>query len=95
MQSLVDDGKISEAEAAVHPHRSLLLKVLNGQPANDPDLTRVTLAAGDRLLFCSDGVCGLVDDPEIAAALALPDLEEALASWSPRRSPRAASTTSP
>ena len=36
VQSLVDDGKISEAEAAVHPHRSLLLKVLNGQPANDP-----------------------------------------------------------
>ena len=39
MQSLVDDGKISEAEAANHPHRSLLLKVLNGQPANDPDLS--------------------------------------------------------
>src|SRR4030095_6845456 len=31
VQSLVDDGKISESEAALHPHRSLLLKVLNGQ----------------------------------------------------------------
>ena len=78
VQSLVDDGKIDEAEAAVHPHRSLLLKVLNGQPANEPDLTRTTLAAGDRLLFCSDGLCGQVGDPEIAAALALPDLAEAV-----------------
>ena len=63
VQSLVDDGKISADEAAYHPHRSLLLKVLNGQPANDPDLTMVQLQAGDRLLFCSDGLCGLVDDP--------------------------------
>ncbi|GAA1829154.1 PP2C family protein-serine/threonine phosphatase [Microlunatus capsulatus] len=78
VQSLVDDGKIDEAEAAVHPHRSLLLKVLNGQPANEPDLTRTTLVAGDRLLFCSDGLCGLVPDPEIAAGLAVPDAAEAL-----------------
>jgi PPM family protein phosphatase len=78
VQSLVDDGKISEAEAATHPHRSLLLKVLNGQPANDPDLRLVPVAAGDRLLFCSDGLCGLVDDDVIEAALRLPTLEDAL-----------------
>ena len=78
VQSLVDDGKISEAEAANHPHRSLLLKVLNGQPANDPDLPLVPVAAGDRLMFCSDGVCGLVEDDEIEAALRLPTLEAAL-----------------
>jgi PPM family protein phosphatase len=78
VQSLVDDGKISEAEAATHPHRSLLLKVLNGQPANDPDLRLVPVAAGDRLLFCSDGLCGLVEDDEIEAALRLPTLEAAL-----------------
>jgi PPM family protein phosphatase len=78
VQSLVDDGKISEADAAIHPHRSLLLKVLNGQPANDPDLTLVPVAAGDRLMFCSDGVCGLIDDDEIEAALRLPGLDEAV-----------------
>jgi PPM family protein phosphatase len=78
VQSLVDDGRISEADAAIHPHRSLLLKVLNGQPANDPDLTLVPVAAGDRLMFCSDGVCGLIDDDEIEAALRLPGLDEAV-----------------
>ncbi len=78
VQSLVDDGKISEAEATVHPHRSLLLKVLNGQPANEPDLTTVQLRAGDRLLFCSDGVCGLVEDEAISEALRVPDLDQAM-----------------
>ncbi len=96
VQSLVDDGKITEAEAAVHPHRSLLLKVLNGQPANDPDLTLVPLQAGDRLMFCSDGVCGLVDDAEIAAAMRVPDLQQALDQLvGEALGPRAASTTSP
>jgi PPM family protein phosphatase len=78
VQSLVDDGKISETEAAIHPHRSLLLKVLNGQPTNDPDLTMVPVQAGDRLMFCSDGVCGLVDDDVIEAALQISDLGQAV-----------------
>jgi serine/threonine protein phosphatase PrpC len=78
VQSLVDDGKISAAEAAYHPHRSLLLKVLNGQPANEPDLTSLELRAGDRLLFCSDGLCGLVDDDRIAELAAAVDLDAAV-----------------
>src|SRR5215204_4613202 len=77
VQSLVVDGKISETEAAMHPHRSLLLKVLNGQPTNDPDLVMVPVVPGDRLMFCSDGVCGLIDDDVIEAALQLPDLNDA------------------
>ena len=79
VQSLVDEGKISVDEAAIHPHRSLLLKVLNGQTANDPDLTMVALHPGDRLMLCSDGVCGLVDDGMIAEALGRDTIEEALA----------------
>jgi len=78
VQSLVDEGRISEAEAAVHPHRSLLLRVLNGQPGADAEASRLEMAAGDRLMFCSDGLCGLVGDAEIAELLAFPDRDEAL-----------------
>ncbi|MDO5499817.1 MAG: protein phosphatase 2C domain-containing protein, partial [Propionibacteriaceae bacterium] len=69
VQSLVDEGKLTADEAAYHPHRSLLLKVLNGQPAADPDTELVDIEAGDRLLFCSDGLCGLVEDDELEEAL--------------------------
>jgi len=79
VQSLIDEGKIDSDEAAMHPHRSLLLKVLNGQPANDPDLSMVPVAAGDRLLFCSDGLCGLVDDPVIEELLKTGEPADALA----------------
>lgn len=73
VQSLVDDGKISVAEAAVHPHRSLLLKVLNGQSQHDPDLEDIPLAVGDRLLLCSDGLCGFVPDPTIRSIVSSTD----------------------
>ncbi|SYZ33117.1 PP2C family protein-serine/threonine phosphatase [Propionibacterium australiense] len=69
VQSLLDDGKITAEEAASHPHRSLLLKVLNGQPVHEPDLQLVDVHVGDRLLFCSDGLCGLVDDRHIRRLL--------------------------
>lgn len=78
VQSLIDEGRITPAEAAVHPHRSLLLKVLNGQPQHTPDTQIVDLRLGDRVLFCSDGLCGLVDDETIAEDLATPDLDDAV-----------------
>lgn len=70
VQSLVDEGRITEAEAAFHPHRSLLLKVLNGLPTNEPDLSLVEVVDGDRIMFCSDGLCGLVEDEDLADILA-------------------------
>jgi serine/threonine protein phosphatase PrpC len=79
VQSLVDEGKITEAEAAVHPHRSLLLKVLNGQPTHDPDYPTLKARAGDRLLFCSDGLCGLVDDPQMRQIITGTPLDAAVA----------------
>ncbi|GAA1394018.1 PP2C family protein-serine/threonine phosphatase [Luteococcus peritonei] len=80
VQSLVDDGKISLAEAAVHPHRSLLLKVLNGQPSHEPDYSHVELQSSDRLLFCSDGLCGFVKDTAIRHIMVTAaDLDTAMA----------------
>lgn len=79
VQSLVDDGRITLDEAQTHPHRSLLLKVLNGQPVTEPDLFLAEVRAGDRVLFCSDGLCGLVSDEVIADLLAEPDLDHCVA----------------
>jgi protein phosphatase len=70
VQTLVDEGRITEAEALEHPHRSLILRVVNGQPHHQPDLELVDVAAGDRLLICSDGLCGFVTDDVIEARMA-------------------------
>lgn len=69
VQSLIDSGKITVDEAAKHPHRSLLLKVLNGQPVHTPDFKLVDAKLRDRVLFCSDGLCGMVDDDVILKLL--------------------------
>ena len=69
VQSLVDEGKLTPAEARGHPHRSLLLRVLLGRDDNEPDLDHVEGQLGDRYLLCSDGLTDMVDDPEIERAL--------------------------
>ncbi|WP_300081331.1 protein phosphatase 2C domain-containing protein [Propioniciclava sp.] len=66
VQTLVDEGRITEAEALDHPHRHLVLRVLNGSSQHEPDLGWLDIAEGDRLLVCSDGLCGLVTDAAIA-----------------------------
>ncbi|MGI8994483.1 MAG: PP2C family protein-serine/threonine phosphatase [Nocardioidaceae bacterium] len=71
VQSLIDEGRISEEEAAVHSHRSLLLKVLDGRHDNDPDLTVYDVEAGDRLLLCSDGLSGFVDHERLERVLSI------------------------
>jgi len=78
VQSLIDEGRLDRRSAMTHPHRSLLLRVLNGQPEIQPDFLRYAAQPGDRIMLCSDGLCGLVDDTVIAAALNLPDAEDAL-----------------
>jgi protein phosphatase len=79
VQNLVDDGRITEEEALVHPHRSLILKVLNGQANHKPDLSMIDVEVGDRLLFCSDGLCGLVTDAAIAEVVGGEDPEKVMA----------------
>lgn len=79
VQSLVDEGRITEEDAAVHPHRSLLLRVLNGSAAHEPDLDVVELQLDDRLLFCSDGLCGFTTESEMARSMRDCTLEASLA----------------
>jgi len=69
VQTLVDEGRITEEEALEHPHRSLVLRVLNGAPQHEPDLDWMEIRPGDRLLVCSDGLCGLVTDAAIEPIL--------------------------
>ena len=71
VQSLIDEGRITEAEARVHPHRNLILKALDGVHEAEPDVFLLELVEGDRLFFCSDGACGVLDDGRLADILSM------------------------
>jgi PPM family protein phosphatase len=70
VQSLVDEGRISEAEAAAHPRRSWLVKTLQDSSTPEPDLFGFDGRIGDRYMICSDGVTAVLEDPQIASVLA-------------------------
>jgi len=69
VQSLIDEGRITDDEARTHPHRNLILKAVDGLHETEPDLFLVELAPGDVLLLCSDGACGVLDDDRMSDIL--------------------------
>ncbi|MGO3678650.1 PP2C family protein-serine/threonine phosphatase [Leucobacter sp. UCMA 4100] len=81
VQRLVDSGRITEEEAATHPRRSVLMRVL-GDVDSAPEIDTAVLNTrpGDVWLLCSDGLCGYVEDDIIAQILSQrSSLDEAVA----------------
>lgn len=68
VQEMIDQGRLTEAEAKVHPQRSILTNVLAIQPHVVIDRFVVDEPI-DALLLASDGLHGYVDDAEIEACL--------------------------
>ncbi|MBE6655979.1 MAG: Stp1/IreP family PP2C-type Ser/Thr phosphatase [Ruminococcaceae bacterium] len=70
VQELVDRGTITEREARTHHHRHLITRAVGTDDAFAPDVCRVPWCEGDRLLLCSDGLFGMVEEKEIKEILA-------------------------
>ena len=71
VQRLVDSGRITPEEAAVHPRRSVLMRVLGDVDASpEIDTTVMETRTGDRWLICSDGLSSYVNEDKIQAVLA-------------------------
>jgi len=70
VQRLVDSGRITEEEAAVHPRRSVLMRVLGDVDAT-PEIDTMVMPTqkGDRWLVCSDGLSSYVSEEKILGAL--------------------------
>jgi PPM family protein phosphatase len=64
VQMLVDQGLIRPDEAAGHPRRSVVTRVLQGEPVS-PAYVIVEPEAGDRWLLCSDGLTAVVSNDTI------------------------------
>jgi serine/threonine protein phosphatase PrpC len=58
-------GVLTEEEANASPFRNVITRSLGVTPDLEADLFRVKLQRGDRFLFCSDGLSGMVPDDEL------------------------------
>ena len=75
---MVKAGEITPQEAGTHPHRNVLTRSIGTEPEVVVDENDIPLIDGDRLLLCSDGLTGMVTEPQIQAILeAAPDPQDA------------------
>ncbi len=69
VQELIDAGQITPAEAAVHPERHVITRALGSPEGVSPDFFLLPLTAAERLLLCSDGITGMIEDSVIEEIL--------------------------
>lgn len=71
VQRLVDAGRLDPDAVREHPFRSVILRSLDDTSDDLPDVERTeAIAAGDRLLLCSDGLSDYVPNDKIHGELA-------------------------
>lgn len=79
VEDLIVQGRITEEEARCHPNRNLITRALGTDAQTVCDVYDVTLAAGELLLLCSDGlVVTLRSEEMLAIVRAAESLPEAL-----------------
>jgi hypothetical protein len=66
---MVDNGEISPEEAAIHPLRHQITRVVGGDDRVSPDIASQTLEPGDVILLCTDGLSGPVTSERMKAIL--------------------------
>lgn len=77
VQAMVDEGKLTAAEAVSHPDRAMLSKALNGG-GDSPGVEVRDGQVGDRYLLSSDGLHGVVDIETVKAILASEEPQQAV-----------------
>lgn len=76
---LVEEGLISEAQAAVHPDRNKIYSCLGSPTPPDIEFSRKTpLEHGDIVLLCTDGLWGVISGEAMALATKGANLLQAL-----------------
>lgn len=65
VQLLVDNGKITAEEAETHPDKNIITRAVGIEGFVDVDIDIVDVKNSDKLLLCTDGLNGLVNDETI------------------------------
>ena len=62
-------GELTPSEARNHPSGNILVRSIGSVPEVEVDVFHVRTQPGDRIILCSDGLWGEVDDDELTEAL--------------------------
>ena len=70
VEEQVRAGMLTEEAALEHPWRNIVTRALSGGPGLEVEVSELSLAVGDRLLLCSDGLSSVVPESEIGTIVA-------------------------
>jgi PPM family protein phosphatase len=66
---MVEQNRLTPDEARHHPHSNILLRTVGTERNVEIDIFSVELEKGDKLLLCTDGLWGEIEDEDIEAIL--------------------------
>lgn len=69
VEQMVREGYITRAEVRKHPQRNIILRALGVSGELEVDLDSLVTIPGDRILLCSDGLTGSLEDEEIGTII--------------------------
>ncbi len=67
---LVRSGRLSPEDAEQHPHRSVITRAVGTEATVEVDLETIDPESGDLYIICSDGLSDMLQDGQIAEAVA-------------------------
>ncbi len=65
VQLMIDTGKITKEEAKTHPDRNIITRAVGIQNFVDAEIDIADVSDDDKILICTDGLCGVVEDEDI------------------------------
>jgi len=69
LQEQIDSGLITPEQAKHAQHKNLVTRALGIDPSVEPEIHEYAAKPGDLYLLCSDGLCDMVGDDDIAMTL--------------------------
>lgn len=65
VQLMIDTGRITPEEAKTHPDRNIITRAVGIENFVDADIEIVDISPEDKLLLCTDGLTGVVEENDI------------------------------
>lgn len=77
VRMLVDQGEISEDEVQEHPQRNYITRAVGAREDISVDYFEIDISNSDKILLCSDGLSGYLDEEKILRIISAHDINAA------------------